>query len=127
MILSKIRRSLCNGSYKNIIDTICYTFGCDKNEVMITEVGAMKVKLENVPISSIIKAGFSTSQAVQIIKSLLPVGVSIETIMFDGTFEFAETENEYDEAAGFSESENGTIGGYLGWANTEASIDTLPI
>ena len=127
MIRSKIARSLSNGSYKDIVDAICHTFGCDISEVKISETGAMTVTLEVAPIASILAAGFSTGQAEQIISSLLPVSVSLESVLFGGTFEFSATETEYDESAGFSDSEDGSIGGYLGWTAGEASIDSLPI
>lgn len=128
MIKSKINRGLANGSYKSIVDAICYTFNCDKKDVLITETDKpMTVKLEKTPLGAIIKAGFSTSQAEQIIKRLLPVAVTMESILFEGTFEFSDSESEYNETAGFGETIDGAIGGYLGWTGSQESIDTLPI
>lgn len=128
IIKSKIIRKLCNGSYKNIVDAVCYTFGCTKDDVLIVETDKpMNVKALKVPIKGIIEAGFDTSQAEQIIKSLLPITVTLESVMFDGTFEFGATENEYDEAAGFGESVDSKIGGYLGQAYSQENKTELPI
>ncbi len=128
MIKSKIIRGLCNGSYKNIVDAICYTFGCEIDDILITESqDTMTVVCDKLPLEKIINAGFSTEQAKQIIKKLLPITVSLETVIFGGTFEFSNLEDEYDETKGFSEAENGMIGGYLGWTGSEESIETLPI
>lgn len=128
MIKSKILRSLCNGTYKNIVDSICATFNCTAEEVLIVETGEpMSVRLEKTPLSAIIKAGFSSAQAEQIVKRLLPVGTVLESVLFEGTFEFSETENEYDETKGFGETVDSEIGGYLGWTSSQESVDTLPI
>lgn len=127
MIKSKIMRSLCNGSYKDIVDAICYTFNCNIDEVLIEEKGEAVVSLEKIPLSAIINSGFSAKQAEQIIKALIPAGVELQSVLYEGTFEFGETEYEYDESAGFSEAEDGEIGGYLGWTGSQENISELPI
>ncbi len=127
MIKSKIIRGLCDGSYKNIVDAVCYTFNCGIDDVLITELSPLKVTLEKLPLSAIITAGFDTKQAEQIIKNLLPVAVELESVLFEGTFEFGEAENEYDETTGFGETEDSEIGGYLGWTGSQETIDDLPI
>lgn len=45
------------------------------------------------------------------IESLLPICVTLEADNFEGTFEFADVDNEYDKAKGFGNIEQ-TIGGY---------------
>lgn len=128
MIKSKIARRLCNGSYKDVVDSICFTFNCNIDNVRIVETSdPAKVFLDKLPLAAIIDSGFSTSQAQQIIKNLLPLCVSLESVSFNGTFEFGETENEHDETAGFGETVEGSIGGYLGWTDSQESIDSLPI
>ena len=127
MIKSKISRTWCNGSYKSIVDAIAKTFNCSVDDILLSEKGVMAVSVDSLPMSAIIQAGFGTAQAERIIKNLLPVGVALESVLFEGTFEFGETENEYDESAGFSEAENGTVGGYLGWTGSQETLDELPI
>ncbi len=129
MIKSKIVRGLSSGSYKDIVDALCFTFDCDKDEVLLVEGSTpMSVRLEKVPLGAIIKAGFSTDQAEAIVKRLLPITVTLESALYEGTFEFSESENEYDELKGFAEKEDATpddIGGYLGM--TSAEIDEIPL
>ena len=130
MIKSKIVRGLCSGSYKDIVDAICHTFGCGIDDVILTESAdkPMTVTLEKAPLTAIIKAGFTTSQAYQLVKNLLPTTVELESVLFEGSFEFAETDNEYDEAAGFAISdEDQSIGGYLGAAEGDMNEAALPI
>lgn len=129
MIKSKIVRSYSNGSYKSIIDAICSTFNCSVDDVCIVETDKpMAVSLEKAPLAGIIRAGFTTNQAYQIIKRLMPAGVDLESVMFEGTFEFAETDTEYDETAGFAVSDSDqSIGGFLGAADGDINEAELPI
>lgn len=129
MIKSKIVRSLSSGSYKNIVDALCYTFNCNKDEILLSEsqTEPMTITLEKLPLENIINAGFSIDQAAKIVKRMLPVGVVAESILFEGTFEFSDAENEYDETAGFSDKEDSDIGGYLGWIGTRENEGELPI
>ena len=127
MIKSKIVRGLCDGSYKNIVDAICFTFGCSIDDVCIKESPdkPMTVTLEKAPLPAIINAGFSLEQAEQIINNLMPITVTLESMYFEGTFEFGAAEGEYDEEKGFSEAENGEIGGYLGHVGSEENETEL--
>lgn len=128
MIKSKIARSLSSGSYKDVIDAICYTFNCRIDEVSISETDTpMNVIFDKAPLDKIINAGFSAGQASEIIRKMLPVGTTAESILFEGTFEFSDIEDEYSETTGFSEKENGEFGGYLGWIGNTESEDKLPI
>ena len=128
MIKSKIVRGLSSGSYKDIVDSICYTFDCDKSEVLMIDGEApASVRVERAPLGAVMKAGFSAKQAEQIVASLLPVTVTLEHISLDGTFEFAEGEGEYDEARGFAATEDSTVGGYFGWTEMDEDTDVLPI
>lgn len=129
MIKSKIIRGLCNGSYKNIVDAICYTFNCGIDDVLITESPdkPMTISVDKMPLSAVIGAGFTIKQACQIIKTLVPITTTVESILIEGTFEFGENEDEYDAEKGFSETVDGEIGGFLGWAGSEETAEDLPI
>ena len=128
MIKSKIIRNLSNGSYLDVINAISVSFGCSVDDVVLTELKdePMTVTLEKVPLTAIVKAGFTTSQACQIVKSLLPVGVKLKSVLFDGTFEFSSVEDEYDELAGFAD-DAGTIGGYFGATEGDVKDTPLPL
>lgn len=126
MIKAKIRHNLSNGSYRSIVESICYMLSCEPSQVYIAESEEpCTVELVTVPLGSIIAAGFSTAQITAIIKQLLPVGVAIESILYEGTFEIGEHEGETDENAGFCDVEGGTIGGYFGMTESDDTI--LPI
>ena len=129
MIKAKIVRSLSRGNYRDIVDALGITFCCGKNDLLIVESSEvpMRVTIEKAPLQQIIKAGLKAEQAKQIIESILPIGVSLESATFNGTFEFGENEGEYSEDAGFGETTDGEIGGYLGWFSSDKYTDYLPI
>ncbi len=127
MIKAKIMRNLSSGSYPSIITALCRTFNCEPSQVFITDGDEpCTVTVTTLPLTVINKAGLTTSQTVAIIKSLLPVGVSLNSFLFEGTFEFSANENEYDEEKGFADDE-GTIGGYLGATSGDETDTPLPI
>lgn len=128
MIKAKIMRNISNGSYTSIINSLCMTFDCDPSQIIIVETEKpCTIEIVSLPLSVINGAGLTASQTLAIIKSLLPIGVSIESYLFDGTFEFSDSENEYDESTGFCDVEGGTIGGYLGITQGDAGETILPI
>lgn len=129
MIKSKILRNLSNGSYPSIANAICSTFNCEPSQVLIIDdTEPCTVKIVTLPLSIINSAGLTTSQTVAIIKSILPVGISLTSFFFEGTFEFSAEENEYDEEKGFANSESDqSIGGYLGVTGSDTTDELLPI
>lgn len=129
MIKSKILRNLSNGSYPSIANAICSTFNCEPSQVLIIDdTEPCTVKIVTLPLSIINGAGLTTSQTVAIIKSILPVGVSLTSFLFEGTFEFSSAENEYDKEKGFANSESDqSIGGYLGVTSADTTDELLPI
>ena len=129
MIRAKIARNLSNGSYPSILNALAITFNCDPSEISIVESEneSCKVTIERLPLSVIIRAGFTASQTLQIVKAILPVTVLIDSYLFEGTFTFSDAENEYDEEAGFCDVEDGTIGGFLGITPGDMADSILPI
>lgn len=131
MIRSKIMRNLSTGDYSSILESICATFACEPSEVIITEKeGAAAVELVSLPLSIINRAGLTTKQTVKMVKQLLPAGVTLESFMFEGTFEFSESETDMSidgDVKGFCDVDGGTIGGYLGVTGNDISDDLLPI
>lgn len=131
MLKAKMMRTMSNGSYNSIINAMAETFNCDLTDIIVEEADeACVIKKLSVPISVINRAGLSSSQAHQIIRSLLPLGVRLDEYLLEGTFCFANGENEYDESAGFALEENaGTddVGGYLGATGSDINDEILPI
>lgn len=128
MIKARISRNIANGSYQSIVSALCNTFDCDPSQILIEDgESTCTVNIIQMPLEIINKAGLSTAQTLEIIKSMVPTGVTVDTYLFEGTFEFSELENEYDEKAGFSDVEGGTIGGFLGVTGNDLSDELLPI
>ena len=136
MIKAKIMRNLSNGSYPSILTALCQTFNCEPSQIFITDgEEPCTVNIVTLPLDVINKAGLSTNETVAIVKSLLPAGVTLSTFLFEGTFEFAATENEIDETKGFSdvgafatdENYDDVIGGYFGATQGDETDIILPI
>ncbi len=128
MIRAKIAQNVSSGDYKSVANAICLTFDCEPSEVYITEKDEpCTVELVVMPLSVINKAGLSTRQTVELVKKLLPVGIFLESFLFEGTFEFSAIETEYNENAGFCNVEGGEIGGYFGLLYGEDEEPILPI
>ena len=129
MIKAKIMRNLSNGSYPSIINALCRTLDCEPSQVLIIDdTEPCTVKIVTLPLSVINKAEFTTSQILAIVKSMLPVGVSLTSVSFEGTFEFGTSENEYDETKGFGTSEaDQSKGGYFGAMQGDENDIILPI
>lgn len=130
MIFLKIGIDNVQGDYNSIMNVIVQMFNCKGDSIKLDDIEvteterACVVKLTKFPVQVLIDAGFSSRQAVEMIKRLLPLGVTLAADNFDGSFEFTESENEYDEIAGFADDKQ-KIGGYFGLLLGED--DTIPI
>lgn len=118
MIKAKLMQNLSNGSYPSVLNSMCTTFDCESSQIYIEESEApCKVNAVKLPLESIIKADITPEDTEKLIKSLLPVGVSLESYLYEGTFTFSDVEDEYAENEGFCEYEGDTNGGYFGIAS----------
>jgi len=120
MIKSVITRNLMNGDINSIINAICLTFNCEPSSVKISEIGNTAIKIESLPYNIINYVGLSANQTVQLIRALVPIGVTVTSTELVGTFEFGATEGEFDEDKGFDE-------GYLGELYMDDDEHPLPI
>lgn len=128
LIKAKIMRNRTDGSYPSVVNALCQTYNCDPSQVFIVDgEDPCTVDILTMPLAIINKAGFSTNQTLAIVKSLLPIGTTISSFMFEGTFQFSDVENEYDENRGFSDVEGGTIGGFFGVTSGDENDVILPI
>lgn len=119
MILTRIGINVVQGNYKTVIESIKSMFGCKASDIILKDGNnPCSVDVVRFPLEILVNAGFSGSQAITMINSLLPIGVSLDHVSFDGTFEFADSADVYDEAAGFGNIEQ-TVGGYLGLLQSE--------
>lgn len=115
LIKTRINQNRIDGSYESILNSICRIFNCNPDEFhMEDSESSCTVKITNIPFRVINYIGLNSKETIDLIESLIPVGISVESASFDGTFEFSKTESDYNESAGFSDIEGGTIGGYFG-------------
>lgn len=128
LIKSKIMRNLNNGTYPSILNSICATFDCKPEEVYIGETNnPCNVSMVALPLDIINRVGMSATQIIALVKSLLPICITLDNVSLEGTFEFASGEGETDNNKGFSDVEGGTIGGYLGYMSGDEDEPILPI
>ena len=115
LVLQKIARNNVTGDYNSIVNSIAIAFDVPVTSFQFRETeNPCEVEVLNLPFTILQNAGMTVSQMEDIIQGLLPVGVNLLPLELSGTFEFAATADEYDEAAGFG-SVDQTIGGYLGY------------
>ena len=133
MILARIGRNVVQGDYNSVMSTLILMFGSQAGDITLDDMEVVEgerpcvVRLTKFPVCVLINAGFSSRQAVAMIESLLPVCVTLSADNFEGTFEFADTADVYDEQAGFGNIGQ-TIGGYLGlYLGDDDKIPVLPI
>jgi hypothetical protein len=113
MIRSKICRNLTGADVASIINAICVVFGCSPRDIGLDEKNYTAVTLGRLPYEALNKSNIDAATAIKIIAGLMPVGVTLESVSFTGTFAFAATASEQDASAGFGNIEQ-TTGGYFG-------------
>lgn len=114
MILTRIGINGVQGNYATVSAMMQRLFNCEATDIILRDSpNAAQVEVEQFPLEVLVNAGFTSRQAIEMIEALLPIGVVIDDANFQGTFEFAETDTEYDETAGFAD-EAQTMGGYFG-------------
>lgn len=129
MLKARIMRNVMNGDYKSLSSATCMMFGCNPDEFYIDESEkAGAVNIITVPYRVLNYVGLSADQTIELIKVLMPIGVTVDSVSLVGTFEFGESESEYDENKGMAASEaDQTIGGYLGYLSQSTDEKPLPI
>lgn len=127
MIKAKIMRALGNGTYPSILKSLCMTFGCNAEQVYIEETEEpCQIKMVTLPLSILNTSGMTAKQTIALVKSLLPICVRLDGVSLEGTFEFSDSEDEYDEVRGFADDEGG-VGGYFGYMSSDENDPILPI
>lgn len=126
LIRAKIVRNHANGDHNSIVRAICATFGCEPSDLLLTEPDTpCHVILETLPFDALNRSNIDANTAVKIIRSLIPAGVTIDSMNFSGTFELGDIDMEYDPDKGLGNIEQ-TIGGTLGYMPSSDDIN-LPV
>lgn len=129
LLYMRIGKNLVTGNYNSVIRVARSMLGMDdnSNELAIDDAEGGNVHIRSIPLATLVASGFSSRQAIQLIKQLLPIGVGIISDGFEGTFEFDSSENVYDESKGFADLNN-SFGGYLGlMLGDDDSAPVLPL
>lgn len=118
LIRGKNARNYCDGSLDKIVTALSVSLQCEASEIYIVnghENGEMaSIAIEKVPIHYLNTSGLSMSQFSQLVKSIIPAGVSITFVNLEGTFSFSKNLSEVEWSNdGFADME-GTVGGTLG-------------
>ena len=109
----KQMQNATDGSFTKLVKALAFVLRCSISDIHIVESETSNsIIVKDIPLATLLSAGFTTTQVLDIIKNLLAVNVSISEYGFTGTFEFGEV-NDYDEDNGFVDLD-GNIGGYLG-------------
>lgn len=132
LIKSKIMMNFTTGDHTSIVRALCITFNCEPTEVYIKE-GSQPctVEIAMLPLSVLNRAGLTVKQVIGMVDRLLPVGVTLETFLFEGTFLFTDNDwvaTETQGFAGYAEHYGKEVeGGYLGVVSGEEDEIILPI
>lgn len=120
LILTKVGINLSHGDYSTVIDCIKNIFHCKGTDVILRDGNeSCEVSVEKFTLDALVNSGFTSEQAIEVIETLLPICTSIKnTVEFQGTFEFADADDEYSPAIGFGDIKQ-TQGGYLGMLRGE--------
>lgn len=129
MIKNKLTRNVSYGTYKSVVDAMCKTFNCDPSEVLFKEVEGepCTVELAVLPVDVINSAGLTIQQTVEMVKQLLPAGITLKQYSFEGTFKFAEDDWVATTTEGFASDDGSIQGGYLGTIGHYDNENDLPI
>lgn len=132
LIKSRAARNFVGGDIESVTRGVLGMFGAKPGEVELTDdpedSGVAWVR--RLPFAILQKAGFTGKQAVQIVQELLPAGVRLLADNFEGSFAFAQVENEYTKEQGFADHDDPkvqTMGGFLGFVLGDDTAAGLPL
>lgn len=117
LLKTRINQNMISGSYDSVLDSVCRIFNCTPNEFYMQEnEEPCSVKITKIPFGSLNYVGLTGDEAIELIKTLIPTGITVTSASFEGTFEFAASEDVQDNSKGFAISEaDQSIGGYFGY------------
>lgn len=124
MIKAAIARTWCNGTFNSVLELLALTLNTDVKNVALTEdyeTGGSSgmLTIASTPKDALNAVGMTVQEYGQIVQSILPVGVGVNLVAFDGTFSYAtkdyeggEYKPELNANEGFAD-EGQTVGGTL--------------
>lgn len=128
MIKTKQERNRCNADYKSIVSCLCRILSCQPSEIFLEEIEPSgTIRAAFVPLEKILAADLTPGQFTQLLKTLLPAGIHLESSLYSGTFMFSNTENDASTDEGFCQNEGDDYGGYFGVLSNDEKETVLPI
>lgn len=135
LIKSRIIRAQSSGTFNDIIEAICATVNCIPDQISVIAAKEsqdanlknepLAIVIEKTPLGSLNAIGMNVGTFTKIVEHSVMAGVRVISINLEGTFEFSETYDDYDELKGFA-NEEGSVGGFFGDTYLDKGID-LPI
>ena len=114
LIMQQAAANRTEGDYNSVVSSLAAALGVDvKSFVLRDTENPAEVEINNLPYAELLNAGITGEQAAEIIRGVLPSGVSLAPVNLNGTFEFGGID-EYAETTGFGNVTQ-TIGGYFGY------------
>ncbi|WP_426447547.1 hypothetical protein ACP26L_25540 [Paenibacillus sp. S-38] len=133
LIRSKIARNLSTGTLDSIIEVLALALDTDPSTIKLEELWEDEVdpkpaaiRVADLPIDRLDVMGLTTTQFLQLVKSVAAPGVRVETVSFAGTFELTEVGAPDSIELGLSD-DNRTTGGTLGNVYAGDDAPDLPI
>lgn len=117
---SQVAQNVVSGDFNNVLTALVRMFSLQEGDVTYDDIQLEEcqtsgfVKVTKLPLTILNKAGFNTAQTLELIKNILPIGVALTSVHFEGTFEFCAQEYDYENEKGFGSLSNPAIGGELG-------------
>ncbi|AFC32127.1 hypothetical protein PM3016_5427 [Paenibacillus mucilaginosus 3016] len=133
LIRSKIARNLSTGTLDSIIEVLALALDSDPSTIKLEELSEDEVdpkpaaiRVAGLPYNRLDTMGISTTQFLQLVKSVVSPGVQVESIEFSGTLRLSDVGAAKRPGLGLGDDAK-TTGGTLG--NVYAGDDTpeLPI
>lgn len=113
-ILIKIARNAASTDYTAILKILSKILKCSYTEISIqNDKAPATIKINKIPFVVLLDVNFSINQALNLLRSLLPITVDISSANFEGTFEFASDNEQDDNNKGFGNISQ-SIGGFWG-------------
>lgn len=113
-IYNQIGKQRSTGNCNDAIRLIAQTLGVEVDSFSLIEKGDATISITGLTTDVLEQSGFDVRELREIIDGVLPIGVAIDEMTFEGTFEFGEV-YEFDINKGFGNIQQ-TIGGMLGTA-----------
>ncbi len=120
VLQSQVAQNIVAGDFNSVLNALVSAFSLQAGDATYSDIKIEElptsgnVKITKLPLKVLNRAGLTTDQTKTLIQDILPIGVAVTSIGYEGTFEFCAQEYEYDNNKGFGSIDTPDIGGALG-------------